>query len=176
MAHARQTGRIRWSWILALALAPLVVLASWIGTEHMIQRTSGAEFCAGCHTMAPMAATYRLSTHAGNNRLGMQAECTDCHLPHDNPVRHILVKAQRSLKDTWAQWTQDTTAIDWEVKRGERERFVYESGCLQCHEGLRRGANPDHPALFAGGTNPFDGRTFRCVHCHTDVGHPGLFQ
>ena len=175
MGMRRQAGKARWGWILIFVLfaGPPLVVAAWAGTEYIIEKTSGVEFCMRCHTMAPMGATYLLSTHGGQNRLGMKARCTDCHLPHDEPLRYIFAKAQRGLKDVWAQWTLDSDKIDWKAKRPQREHFV-ESGCLQCHEGLKSGANRNHPILFAGGTSPFDGRRFRCIDCHFDVGHPGL--
>jgi nitrate/TMAO reductase-like tetraheme cytochrome c subunit len=168
--------RTRW-WIgvPVLMVLPLLIMASWVGTEYLLGQTSEVEFCMSCHTMVPISKAFLKSKHGGNNRLGIRAKCTDCHLPHDNTVNYLFTKARLGLRDTWAQWFQDIESINWQAKRAERHRFVYDSGCLKCHRGLEHSTQPTHPAYFAGGSNPFAGqKLFRCVTCHFSVGHQDL--
>ncbi len=69
----------------------------------------------------------------------------------------------------------DHGQIDWEAMRGRRAEFVYDSGCLHCHKEFKNGKGPEHPAYFAGGTNPFNrDEKMRCVTCHYSVGHNDL--
>jgi len=166
----------RWVWVAAiLVFLPIAVIASWMGTEHLIASTSGAKFCATCHAMEPMIQSYLRSEHGGNNRLGIQVDCVGCHLPHDSPAGYLFAKARVGLKDVWAQLTLDPEKIDWHAYRAKRREFVYDSGCLKCHGEMAHSTRPDHPAYFAGGVNPFAGQEkFQCVSCHFDVGHKDL--
>lgn len=155
-----------------LILAPVIVMASWIGTEVMLKKTGNEEFCTSCHTMKPMAASYAQTKHAGNNDLGIRASCVDCHLPHDNAAGYLLAKAETGIRDVWAEFTGNPNEVDWKAKRKHRHEYVFDSGCVKCHAGIAKGANPNHPSYFAGGENPFAGEDkFHCVNCHFYVGH-----
>lgn len=161
-----------WLILLILILAPVIVVASWIGTEVMIKQTGNEEFCSGCHTMKPMAASYAYTKHGGNNSLGIRATCVDCHLPHDSTAGYLVAKAQTGIRDVWAELTGNPMEVDWVAKRANRHHYVFDSGCKKCHQGIADGANPEHPAYFAGGNNPFAGEEqFHCVNCHFYVGH-----
>ena len=89
--------------VLLLLVVPAAIAAAWMGTETMIEQTSDAEFCTHCHTMEPMAIAHTRSKHGGDNPAGLVAECTDCHLPHDNAANHLFAKATTGLRDLWAQ-------------------------------------------------------------------------
>ena len=88
-------------WMILLALIPVVVLASWAGTEYLLDHSSGAEFCSGCHTMEPMTISYETTKHGGNNKYGIRAQCADCHLPHEGRATYLLTKAQKGATDIW---------------------------------------------------------------------------
>lgn len=166
----------RWIWIAIIVIAlPIAVMASWLGTEHLFDQTSGSDFCASCHVMNPMVQAYARSRHGGNNRLGIKVKCVDCHLPHDSHTQYFLAKARAGLRDTWTQLTTDVEKIDWQAKRSKRAEFVHDSGCLKCHGELKHSTRPTHPAYFAGGINPFNNQErYRCVSCHHSVGHEDL--
>lgn len=155
-------------------IPPALVTASWLFTESLIQHTSEADFCAGCHSMQPMAAAYRDSLHGGNNPHGVQAVCVDCHLPHDNPGAYLYRKVVIGLRDSWTEFTTDVSAIDWEARRAHREDFVYDSGCLRCHRNLQQ-ATANNPAAAAAHEAYFLGTLeMTCVACHQHVGHRDL--
>jgi cytochrome c-type protein NapC len=159
-------------YLAALIIAiPLVVLASWIVTETMVQETAGEEFCGSCHTMTPMIAAYRDDVHGGNHPQGVRARCTQCHIPDDNVFVYILAKARFGLHDAWAQLTYDTDAIDWQAKRAHREMYVFDSACLGCHQEVES-ATMSQPAAFIAHRPYFLGETqMKCVSCHPHVGH-----
>ncbi len=153
-----------------LALLFLVLTVGWMVTEAGFEATSNAEFCGLCHVMQPMVAAYQDSVHGGNNPAGVAASCSDCHVDHSNPVAYYYTKARSGTIDTWVALTSNEFAIDWQARREERDRFVYDSGCLQCHSNLENiSAGKDaHAKYFAGLIDA------QCVDCHESVGHANL--
>jgi len=158
---------------LATLAAPLITVGIWVGAEHLFRATSGEAFCASCHTMQPFAATYRRDVHGGQNPLGIAAQCTDCHLPHSSPERYLVAKARFGLHDAWAEMTYDLEAIDWQAHRAERERYVFDSGCLQCHSALAE-VRGNSRGFVAHRPYFLDETAKQCVSCHPHVGHRDL--
>jgi len=149
-------------------------------TVVAVKQTSGVNFCSSCHSMKPMAEAYRNSVHGGYGKSGVVAECAACHLPHESTLGYLVQKARTGMWDLWVESTHDTSKIDWFERREERRNWVYDSGCLHCHENLLRGTQANkkaftaHKAYFAKklvvktdeGTEPA-----KCVDCHKHVGH-----
>ncbi len=157
----------------AVILLPLGITASWMLMQSALAATSGAAFCTACHTMEPFARTFHADVHGGSNPRGLAAQCTDCHLRHDHLAAYLWTKARFGIHDIWAQLTYDLDAIDWQAGLAQRESYVFDSGCLQCHRNLSdaRGNNPAfiaHRPYFLGEIE----RT--CVSCHPHVGHHEL--
>ncbi|MEY6432756.1 NapC/NirT family cytochrome c [Thioalkalicoccus limnaeus] len=159
--------------LVVLAAIPLLMAASWVVTQSALDATSGEPFCGSCHVMAPLVAAYREDVHGGNNDQGLAARCTDCHVPHDSARNHLIGKVATSLHSGWGQVTYSIglNKIDWQAKREDRARFVFDSGCLMCHAELDRDTNPHYPIhslYFA------DPEAMACVTCHPKVGHHDL--
>lgn len=70
-----------------------------LGSAEMIERTSGVEFCASCHSMQGVAQAYKEDVHGGHNKWGIKAHCADCHLPHNNVLHYVKAKAISGVKD-----------------------------------------------------------------------------
>jgi cytochrome c-type protein NapC len=161
--------------LIAIAIVvPAVMAAGWVGTETMIEETSDAEFCTSCHTMEPFATAHAQDAHGGNNPGGVVAHCTDCHLPRDNAAHHLLAKAKTGLRDVIAQAIYPFHKPDWLADLEQRDEYVYDSGCLNCHSALKDATSDDPQALAAHkayfGGDIADG----CVECHAHVGHENL--
>lgn len=172
-SHVKKT-RLLLIVVVIVIILPGFALGSWMVTEIVIDNTSGRAFCASCHTMEPFESAYLQDVHGGAGDYGVVAKCTDCHLPHDNVANYMLKKTQFGLHDAWAQLTYDLEAIDWQAKRAHRERFVFDSGCLQCHADLQR-ASLAQTTAFVAHRPYFRGETTRqCVSCHAHVGHKDL--
>ena len=167
---------MRWAkYILGAAIIiPVVVVGSWAVTDTIVHETGDAEFCSSCHVMRPMVAAYRADVHGGAGDQGIRAACTDCHVPHDSALNLLMAKMRLGAHSVWAQVSYDLGAIDWEAKREERERLVFDSGCLQCHSDLERASEADSSTFIA--HRPyFQRRTDKkCVTCHERVGHRNL--
>ncbi len=150
-------------------------------TVVAVKHTSDVNFCGSCHSMKPMAEAYRNSVHGGYGESGVMATCADCHLPHTSTIEYMVQKVKTGMWDVWVESTHDTSKIDWFAKREERRNWVYDSGCLHCHENLLHGTKPNKKAfiahkayfskkLFVDGS---DGEkdNAKCVDCHKHVGH-----
>jgi cytochrome c-type protein NapC len=159
-------------WFLILGVG--IGLGAGLLTAVGVRLTSDEKFCTLCHTMEPMAKSYRKSLHGGNNTSGWKAKCTDCHLPHTNEIYDLMIKTKFGLHDTWAQLTYDLDKIDWHVKRAHRADFVFDSGCLKCHQNLEK-VNGSNKKAFMAHRDYFRGLTGnKCVDCHEHVGHHAL--
>ncbi len=53
------------------------------------------ETCLNCHVMEHAYASWRLSSH------GRDTTCTDCHLPHQNPVAKLARKGRDGLRHAY---------------------------------------------------------------------------
>ncbi len=153
---------------------PTLVVASWVITDTIVHETSGAEFCGSCHTMTPMVDSYREDVHGGAGPRGVQAKCTQCHIPHDNAINYMFMKTRFGIHDAWAQLTYDLDAIDWQEKRAHSENFVFDSGCLECHSDLERSSESSSVSFVAHRPYFLGQIDDKCVTCHSRVGHNDL--
>ncbi len=162
----------RFGVYLLVAFVALFILpfSSWLVGQESFEATSNADFCSGCHSMQPFAASHADNAHGGDNEYGIAASCTDCHLPHDTAANYFYTKAETGIHDIWMETFTDTSQIDWRAKTEHREEFVYDSGCLGCHAELEKATSgqEEHQRYFANATDS------QCVTCHEEVGHSNL--
>ncbi len=153
--------------IIAVFLSAII---SWMVLETGVEITSHADFCVVCHSMEPMVASYKASTHGGNNPRGIMTPCTDCHVSHENIFTHFVGKAKSGTHDVWVTLTTNEMNNDWQSLRLLREEYVYDSGCVTCHRNLEIATQDtkEHGKYFAGVI------TAQCVSCHEEVGHSNL--
>ncbi len=165
--------------IFAAAFIGLGMLISFI-SAIAIQKTSGVQFCSSCHSMKPMADAYRNSLHGGFGEKGVVAKCADCHLPHESLIGYLIQKGKSGMWDLWVETTHDTSKIDWFERREDKRHFVYDSGCLHCHENLLKATKLKskpfiaHKAYFSNKLKVKDDKKWKkaqCVDCHRYVGH-----
>ncbi|WP_051654697.1 NapC/NirT family cytochrome c [Persephonella sp. IF05-L8] len=152
-------------------------------TVEAVKLTGGAQFCKSCHVMVPMYKAYSQDVHGGWGYSGFVAHCTDCHLDHSSTIKYLMNKVQVGLHDFKVYVFMDPDAINWHEKREHRRHFVYDSGCLHCHENLlaatmnKRRAFIAHKAYFSGKLIVKIGDhkdKAHCVDCHKHVGHKDL--
>ncbi|PIE56389.1 MAG: hypothetical protein CSA34_04735 [Desulfobulbus propionicus] len=143
---------------------------SLVGAE-MVERTSGIEFCAECHSMKGVAEAYLNDTHGGNNPYGLQAKCADCHLPHDTVFTYITAKGYTGIKDVLGElfWVD---SVDWVDRLHKRQEFTYSSGCKKCHD--LDAISYDIPKAYLAHKDFKTGKVDSCVHCHEHVGHKDI--
>jgi len=168
----------------SLLVAGIVVglIIAYIVVEA-VKLTGGPQFCKSCHVMMPMYKAYSKDTHGGWGYSGFVAHCTQCHLDHSSTIKYLLNKIQVGLHDFKVYVFMDPDAVDWHEKREHRRHFVYDSGCLHCHENLlaatmkKKRAFIAHKAYFSGKLIVKIGEhkdKAHCVDCHKHVGHKDL--
>ncbi len=155
-------------------IAGVVVTASWALVDTGIHATSDYEFCTSCHSHKPIGSSYREDLHGGNNSAGWRASCSDCHIPHDNALHYLWVKGVHGVVDPTMEILKQPEQIDWHGNRANRERYVYDSGCLNCHKFLQQTSLANSKA-FLPHRKYFSGQeALSCVGCHQHVGHANL--
>jgi len=113
--------------------------------------------CANCHVMLSAYNTWSLSSHREN------ANCVDCHIPHENIVRKYAAKAA----DGGRHAAIFTTGTYPEVIRAtDSARSTVQQNCVRCHEPMLL-PNPMHNADLVSEAAP--DRT--CWECHRNVPH-----
>lgn len=152
----------------------LVGLGFALGIAQFMYVTGGDKFCTSCHVMEPMVGAYKNDIHGGNNKVGFKAECVACHLPHDNIVKYTYQKAVNGIVEGAITLFGNPEKYDWEARRKESKRYVYDSGCMYCHGDIKNVSSQNmksflpHRDYFAKNINK------TCVECHEHVGHKNL--
>ncbi|MGB2551691.1 NapC/NirT family cytochrome c [Campylobacter sp. RM15925] len=151
----------------------------FFGGNALVHSTSDDKFCTVCHEwMDPMVATYQKSVHGGANSHGVKVKCVDCHLPHDSYIGYIFQKAANGVSEVSYMLFNDAKDYDWQENRKKREKFVYDSGCLSCHQTIldinstNKNINDMHAAYTKLKNEQAD--KVGCVTCHKTVGHKDL--
>lgn len=122
---------------LALVVAHISRAASYLSDKP--------EACLNCHVMNNAFATWQHGSHR------TVAECTDCHLPHQNPVAELAFKARDGIFHSFVF----TFHLEPQVlELSEGAKHVVQENCLRCH------ANQFMLARLASMTER------RCWDCH----------
>ena len=76
----------------------VVLFVGLLGMPKLVAYTSKNSYCASCHVMEDQSLSLRKSG------LHNQLNCIDCHLPHDNKLRHYFWKGVDGTKDLVKFW------------------------------------------------------------------------
>jgi len=160
--------------LVIVVVLPVVLSLTWAISHTAMESVSANEVCTACHTMRPMVEAYEQDVHGGNSAHGVSARCVDCHAPHDSAFNFVWIMARDRLREVWVEIARDPETIDWESKRENRERFVYDSGCMSCHRNIEDTSRASATASVAH-EQFFRGEGAKsCVACHEHVGHHNL--
>ncbi|ANE36050.1 NapC/NirT cytochrome c family protein [Campylobacter iguaniorum] len=157
-----------------LVIGGIVGLVFALGIAQFFYVTGGEKFCTMCHVMEPMGNAYKDDVHGGNNKVGFKAECVSCHLPHDNIAHYVYQKSVNGIVEGALTFFGNPEKYDWQARRKEAKRYVYDDGCLHCHTDLKKISSDNmksflaHRDYFAKNINK------TCVECHEHVGHKNL--
>jgi len=150
----------------AWRLPVLLLLGILVGLGALVAEVSQATSylsdnpatCVNCHVMAPEYATWARSAHRE------VATCNDCHVPHDNYLRHYGFKASDGARHAF----MFTFRLEPQVIRihpaGQR---VVQENCVRCHVSTM----DDTRLPEARGDDPHGADGVRCVHCHVATPH-----
>jgi trimethylamine-N-oxide reductase cytochrome c-type subunit TorC len=165
-----------------LLSAPVVLLGvaigivGWGGFNTAMEATNSLEFCVSCHEMRDnVYEEYKKTTHY-ENRSGVRATCSDCHVPRDW-VHKVIRKTQATGElYHWVLGTIDTRE-KFEARRHELARREWgrmrendSRECRNCHaytamnfhkQGAKA-ASAMKDAMKSGKT---------CIDCHKGIAH-----
>lgn len=150
------------------------VLAVAIGAIGVALTSSNA-FCMSCHEMRVVAEQGWMHSKHYNNRGGVVAGCSDCHVP-PSLFPKLWVKTRDGLKDVWVHFfgQSDPTKMDWEALAKSARSKIYQSSCEKCHQNLEpEGASLK--ALVAHRENKRAEKPQSCLECHVEEFH-GRFK
>lgn len=150
----------RWRMVAAILggmLVGLVLLVLHISRagSYLSERP---ETCINCHVMFPHYATWRHSSHR------QWATCSDCHVPHDHPVRKWYFKASDGLRHAAVFTARAEPQVIRIEKAGET---VVQENCIRCH--IRLLETTRLVTTTAHGARAGEDRL--CWDCHREVPH-----
>lgn len=185
---AKEGGLIRraWRWFwrpsARLGLGALIVIGAvvgvvfWGGFNWAMELTNTETFCISCHEMEQnLYREYRLTSHY-QNRTGVRAVCTDCHVPKD--WMHKVIRKIRASNELYHHFMGSIdTREKFEAKRLQLATNVWREmkqtdsrECRNCHnftymdysQQQKISSDKHQAAINAGQT---------CIDCHKGVSH-----
>ena len=151
-------------------------IVAWGGFNTVMEATNTTEFCISCHEMFDnVYQEYKQTVHY-QNRTGVRASCSDCHVP-DPWVWKFVRKVQATNElYHWALGTVDTPD-KFEAKRLTLAKHVWKAmketdsrECRNCHswEGMQQ-ADQKRRAWKQHELAQAEGQT--CIDCHKGIAH-----
>ena len=166
---------------LGTTLAGMLILMAlgaflWGGFNTVISITSTTEFCNSCHAMKVNIYEEYIHTVHYRNRSGVQASCSDCHVP--DPWIHKMVRKIKSTKEVldtmrgvintpekFEQLRMQMASRVWETMKATDSRE-----CRSCHNvdamelsAQSDGAKERHQKCATGDKT--------CIDCHKGIAH-----
>ena len=110
------------------------------------------ETCNNCHVMD---AQYENWFHAPHREW---TTCSDCHIPHENPVAYWFYKGKSGMRDVVSFVTHSYPVA---IRANQETIDIVQQNCIRCH------LDTVESMLVAGG-QPFERN---CWECHRSVAH-----
>jgi cytochrome c-type protein NapC len=148
----------------------------WGGFNTAMEATNTLEFCIGCHEMRDnVYQEYKQTVHY-QNRTGVRAVCSDCHVPKD--WTHKLIRKVKASGEVYGKIMGDIdTKEKFEAKRMELATNEWNqmkaSGsreCFNCHHWDAMAAAKQKPRAQTNHVKAqAEGKT--CIDCHKGIAH-----
>ncbi|MBI9036398.1 MAG: cytochrome c nitrite reductase small subunit [Bacteroidales bacterium] len=114
--------------------------------------------CVNCHVMNPQYATWFHSSHREN------ANCNDCHVPHNNVVNKYFFKAKDGMRHATIFTLRNEPQV---IMIKEEGKEVVQNNCIRCHQKL---FDDKHMTLETQVIVQHD-KDRQCWECHREVPH-----
>ena len=167
---------VKYSMLTLLVVGFFGGIIFWGGFHTGLEATNQLEFCISCHEMRDTVyQEYKKSIHY-QNRVGVRAICSDCHVPKD--WTHKMIRKAKASLEVWGKITGDIdTKEKFEKKRivlatheWDRMKASGSRECRNCH---------DFQAMIVAKQKPMaqkkhaeameQGKT--CIDCHKGIAH-----
>lgn len=148
----------------------------WGGFNTAMEFTNTEKFCVSCHEMENNPYQELKSTVHWENRSGVRAVCSDCHVPHNWTDK--MARKMQASKEVWgAIFGTINTPEKFEAKRMElaqREWARFEANnsleCRNCHD--YDSMDWDKMSFEARRMmEPAAARNQSCMDCHQGIAH-----
>lgn len=148
----------------------------WGGLNTLVDLTNTLEFCTTCHEMRDSVyQEYKQTVHY-NNRTGIRATCSDCHVPRD--WSHQMARKVKASAELWGKITGSIdTRQKFEAKRmamalheWERMQESNSRECRNCHafESMSPGLQKPEPYKIHMQARE---QAKTCIDCHKGLAH-----
>lgn len=151
-------------------------LIFWGGFNTTMEATNELEFCISCHEMRDTVyVEYKESIHY-QNRTGVRAVCSDCHVPKD--WTHKMIRKAQASMEVWGKLTGTIdTPEKFEAKRMKlatsewaRMKASNSAECRNCHSFDSMMSSKQKPKAQQNHAKAQkEGKT--CIDCHKGIAH-----
>ena len=167
---------VKYSLLTLLSLGFVGGVVFWGGFNTAMEATNTLAFCTGCHEMRDTVYVEYQQTVHFKNRSGVQAICSDCHVPKD--WTHKLIRKSKASLEVWGKLMGHIDTMEkFEAKRMELATHEWErmtaSGsaeCRNCHhfeamsdQAQKLSVFKKHMAANKAGKT--------CIDCHKGIAH-----
>ena len=139
-------------WQVAISILVGMAVGATVITARLGNAASylsdSPETCMNCHVMTDAYASWQRGSH------GKVARCTDCHVPHSNPIAKLAFKGMDGLKHSYVFTARSEPQV---LRLSAGAIPVVQANCLRCHSNrfkMIRLAGPDER---------------KCWDCHSNV-------
>ena len=148
----------------------------WGAFNFGLEKTNTLEFCTGCHEMRDTVYPEYQATIHYQNRTGVRAICSDCHVPKD--WTHKLLKKFKASAEVYGTLIgRINTKEKFEAKRMEMAQNEWNQmkasdsrECRNCHSFQSMQTAKQRPsAQEAHAKAQKDSMT--CIDCHKGIAH-----
>jgi cytochrome c-type protein NapC len=166
----------RYSFITIFVFGGVVFLLGFVGFDKFITYTNTTAFCVSCHEMEmKVHQEFKNSGHYAS-RTGVKVECSDCHVPKENPaklIRKIMayndvlhtIKGTINTPEKFEAHRKDMAERVWAYMgaSGSRE-------CRSCHDFGRMKAEKQNPRAQENHLKAQQ-ENKTCIDCHKGIAH-----
>ena len=171
----------RYGWGAILIIGGIGGIVFWGGFNTAMEATNTMEFCISCHEMEENVYTEYKETVHYQNRSGVRATCSDCHVP-DPWVHKVVRKIEASNELLHKALGTIDTPEKFETKRLTLAKHVWKAmketdsrECRNCHswdamtdkKQKRRAWKRHQKAKDDGST---------CIDCHKGIAHRAVHK
>ena len=151
----------------------------WGGFNTAMEATNTMTFCISCHEMeSTVYQEYKTTVHY-QNRTGVRATCSDCHVP--DPWVHKFVRKVEATRELYHKALGSiNTPEKFEAKRLKLAKSVWHAmkktdsrECRNCHNFESMAPEFQRPRARTQHMNAFKtGQT--CIDCHKGIAHKNV--
>lgn len=162
--------------LITLLVAALMGVMLWGGFNWAVEATNSLEFCISCHEMRNTVYQEWQKTIHYQNRTGVRAICSDCHVPKDWTYK--MVRKIQASRELWGKLTGTIdTKEKFEAKRltlaeheWERMKKSDSRECRNCHtfDGMKLALQKDR-SRKQHEIGLEEKKT--CIDCHKGIAH-----